>query len=134
MTATYTTEHVAELVGVPYSTLAQWAAEGLIDVKRGRSKRDGYSWTAKHVYEAKVMADMRGLEVPLQLMRKAMKFLRTRGHNPFSTGTYLVIRRGSGKGSRRIEALIKVCDSGELIEIVGKGRGQYVLPLFEGSR
>ena len=132
-TATFTTAQVAHRAGIPYSTLAQWAAEGLVDVKPPKSKRDGYKWTAKHLREILVMARMREIGVPMQLMRESMGYLRTLGHNPYSTGRFLVLRKGSGRGRNRIDRLVKVCDGGEAIEIIGRHRGQYVLPLWGAS-
>ena len=125
-----TTAQVAKIAGVAYSTLADWARTGLVDVKRPKCRREGYAWSAKHVHEIRVVADLRRLDVPMQKIRDSMRLLRSMGHNPYSTGKFLVISKGHGRGRKRVPSLVKVCDSGEVIEIIGRHRGQYVLPLW----
>ena len=123
-----TSETAAEALGVPYRTLMSWVESGLLEPDRviGQykpgHKRPERRWSRKHLREARVFIDLRRRGVPLKTIRKAMDYLRSLGHNPFSTGKFLVIGDPHKPGS-----VIKICDSGEVLDLVA--RGQLVLPL-----
>ncbi len=116
----------ARMVCVPYPTVARWIQQGLIR-PRGYSHRQAIKVRlgSKEMQELWTLARLRGL-LSLQQLRKAMKYLREElKHNPLSTGRFFVV---GGPPLRR--RLIKICDTGEAIELIGKNKGQLMIPLF----
>jgi len=122
----YTAHAVAELLRVPYSTLMRWVGVGLLAPEGARGgRRRATTWRVKDVREASILVALRRAGFSLQRLRAAMAYLRSIGHNPMSTGEFLVVRGGDGEPAD----LIKVCSSGEAIDLIRR-RGQMVLPLW----
>lgn len=120
-----TSAQVAEKVAVPYRKLMRWVEEGLLHPDRvPEHRRPAAKWTAKDVREANVIVQLRQRGVPLQRIHQAMDYLRSLGHNPFSSGQFLVLGDPT-----RDSGFVKVCETGEVIDLVS--HGQLVLPLFE---
>jgi len=123
---TYMAAQVADMVGVPYRTLMDWVAHELLNPLNARSgQRIQTAWRPKDVREASVLANLRRAGFSLQNIKRACAYLRSLGHNPMSTGEFIVIR--TGKGEPR--DIVKFCDTGEAVALV-KDRGQLVLPLW----
>jgi hypothetical protein len=72
-----------------------------------------------------VIVGLRRAGLSLQKIKEACAYLRSLGHNPMSTGTFLVVRTGKGEA----KDLVKICTTGEALALV-KDRGQLVLPLW----
>jgi len=71
------------------------------------------------------LKSLRKMGFSYQKIREAAKILRSYGHNPFSSGTFIAVTR-KGKPI----SLIKIKD-GKVIELVGKYKGELLLPLWE---
>ena len=118
-----TMKDAAKIAGVPYRTVARWVEQGIIKV-------DGYvgrhwvpvPWTEKHTRELCTIARLRAAGLSLQRLREAAEYLHKLGHNPFSSGQFLVV--GGSHSDRR---LLKVCDGGEIMELTRKYKGQLLL-------
>lgn len=123
----YTTEFVAETLGVPRRTLLHWASEGLLaPAQYERIRRVPVLWSEKNIREASVLVHLRKSRLSLQRIRSIMAYLRGLGHNPMSTGEFVVLMGSRGKPSE----IVKICTSGEAIALMTKHRGQYMLPLW----
>lgn len=126
--ATYTSKQVAEMIGVPYRTIMHWVTDGLIRpaFEQGIERRKKIRFSAKDVREASILAGLRANRLSLQQVRESLSYLRSIGHNPMSTGDFLIIQGRDGKP----KDLLKFCNSGEVLDII-KGRyGQLVMPLW----
>ena len=124
--ATISLRDAAEAACVPYPTCSEWIRKGLIR-PRGYVGRQAVKirLSSKDVRELKILANLRGV-LPMQQLRKALRYLREDlKHNPLSSGRFFVI---GGPPSRR--HLIKICSTGEAIELLGKNRGQLMVPLL----
>ena len=125
-----TSADAAAALGLPYRTLMGWVESGLLEPElapgpyRDGHKRPARVWAEKNLREAAVLIRLRRALVPLRQIRAAMEHLRACGQNPFSTGKFLVMGN-----PRRPGSVIKVCDSGELRDLIALG--QFVLPLDE---
>ena len=114
-----TSEHVASTLGVPYRSLMRWVEEELVSPYCvGDRKRAPRLWGEKHMREARVIKTLRDERVTMQAVKKAMDHLRKEGHNPFSTGKFLVLDRGA--------EVVKVCDDGQQISLL-REPGQRLL-------
>ena len=122
----YSTQQVAEQTGVHYRTLMRWIEQGLVEpAVRGRRGRQTLL-SKKAFREVAVLAKLREL-LSLQQLRQALDALRAQGHNPLSTGDFAVVRDLRGERS-----LLKVCERGEVIELLAKHPGQLRLfPVFD---
>ncbi len=124
---TYTASEVASKVGVPYRTLMNWLEHGLLNPARARSGHGVQTeWRAKDVREASVLNSLRRAGFSLQNIKKAHAYLRSIGHNPMSSGQFIVIRTGKGEP----KDIVKICDEGEAMALL-RDRGQLVLPLWD---
>lgn len=120
-------KEAARIAGVPQPTASRWIRAGLI-------RPEGYvcrqrvpvQMGQKELAELCNLARIRNL-LSLQEMKKAARFLREElGHNPFSTGRFMVLDGPPGK-----RELVKVCSTGEAIALM-KDRGQMLLfPVIE---
>jgi DNA-binding transcriptional MerR regulator len=127
MSDAYTTAYVADALGVPQRTLLHWVSEGLIEPAQWeRTRRVPVLWSEKNVREASVLVHLRTSRLSLQKIRGIMGYLRRLGHNPLSTGQFLVLTGSTGKPSQ----LVKVCASGEALQLMTRGQGQLMLPLW----
>jgi DNA-binding transcriptional MerR regulator len=125
--ACYTTAHVSEALGVPQRTLLHWVSEGFLQpVQWEKTRRVPVLWSEKNVREASVLVHLRKSRLSLQKIRSIMAYLRGLGHNPMSTGEFVVLTGSKGKPSE----IVKICTSGEAIALMTKHRGQYMLPLW----
>lgn len=119
--------NAARLAGVPFPTAARWCQQGLIRLKgykpAGWPMFKPLPWTAAATVELVNLGRLRHV-LSLQELKRAARFLReTLGHNPFSSGRFMVIDLGKRE-------LIKLCDSGEMIALL-RQPGQLLLPLWE---
>jgi len=81
-----------------------------------------------------VLACLRQLGVSNQRLRKVVGMLKAEGHNPTSTGQFLVAMRHRGTGKTpRIEQLLKVCQEGETLDLLRGGRVAALFPLAPPS-
>lgn len=119
-----TTDEVARLTGTHYRTVVRWAADGMIEVEGG-GHGESWRWSEKNYREAFVLARLRREGFSRQEIRKQMKTLAAIGHNPFSRGRFLVLERPRG---RKRGTIVKIMETGEAMELCGKGRVQLLLP------
>jgi len=123
---TYLGREVAEIHGIPYRTLMRWAEDGLLNpVGARRGHRYPATWHETDVREASVLAGLRRAGFSLQRLREAVDYLRSIGHNPMSSGAFLVVRTSEGHPAD----VIKFCDTGEAIALLRRP-GQLVFPLW----
>jgi len=119
---------LARRTGVPYVTLYDWLRKGVIKPEEHRDWgliSKARVFTDKTVREVKILRKLRKVGFSLQKIREASKILKSYGHNPFSSGTFIAVTR-KGKPI----SLIKIKD-GKVIELVGKYKGELLLPLWE---
>ncbi len=115
----WTSEEVAEKINVPYRTLMRWQQEQLIQPERaGKHQKSAALWSQKNLREARVIATLRSQGVSLQKTRRAMEYLRSIGHNPFSTGSFLALAEGG--------EVLKIMSDSEALSVLRKP-GQRVL-------
>jgi DNA-binding transcriptional MerR regulator len=104
----------------------QWVQYGLLHPEgANRGRRYTTTWREKDAREASILAALRTAGFSLQRLRQAIDYLRDLGHNPMSTGEFIVIRRSGGEPAD----VIKITDSGEAIPLL-RDRGQLVMPLW----
>lgn len=126
--ATLSTIEVARECGANLRTVQRWVSRGFVVPE---SSNDGsFRWGAKHRREARVLACLRQLGVSNQRLRKVVTRLKDEGHNPTSTGQFLVaLRPRAGGKAPRIDSLIKVCGEGEALDLLRGGRVASLFPL-----
>lgn len=123
---THTAAQVAHAVACPYRTLMYWVEKGLLNPEGARrGRRYPTTWHPTDVHEASILAALRRAGFSLQKLREALAYLRSVGHNPLSSGQFIVIRLGNGTPSE----LVKICREGEALALI-RQRGQLVLPLW----
>ena len=123
---TYLAREVAEIHGLPYRTLMHWVEGGLLNPEGARrGHRYATTWHEKDLREASVLAGLRRAGFSLQRLGEAVDYLRSIGHNPMSTGEFLVVRTVEGEPAD----VIKFCDTGEVIALLRRP-GQLVFPLW----
>jgi hypothetical protein len=107
----------AKEVGVGLPTLSYWLRIGLIKPPGyKRKRRIPVRIGPEELRELCIIKRLRAF-ISLQKLRGALAYLRSIGHNPLSSGDFLVIG----------ERLIKVCGPDEVIELSRKYRGQLIL-------
>ncbi len=128
MDTTYPAKQVATMISVPYRTLMFWVEEGLLHPSwnTNSQKRSKVRFTPKDVREASILAGLRANRLSLQQLRNSLSYLRSVGHNPLSTGDFLIIRGRDGKPAD----LLKFCSSGEVMDLMRGRYGQLVMPLW----
>ena len=117
---------VAKMLGVNYRSLMRLQEQRLIDVGGGGQHGRATLWTPKNIQEASVIFNLRAARVSLQKIRETMDWLRDQGHNPFSSGEFVVISSKSGHP----RDIIKFVDKDVAFSIMGNGKGQMVLPIW----
>jgi DNA-binding transcriptional MerR regulator len=122
-----TTREVAELVGTGVRTLQRWRERGF--VSPGETPSGQLWWMPKHCREASVLASLRRAGVSNQQLRRAVEVLKDVGHNPTSTGRFLVTMKPNGKRKRLVE-LLKLTDEGGAIDLLKRGQVQAMLPIW----
>lgn len=122
------TIEVAHEVGANLRTVQRWVERGFV---KPETAGDGsFRWAPKHRREARVLACLRQLGVSNQQLRKMVARLKALGHNPTSTGQFLVSLRHRGAGKApRIGELLKVCEEGETLDLLRGGRVAALFPL-----
>ena len=124
----YRTAEVAQMLDVNERTLLYWASIGLVS-PRGGGRRRPWKWSPKHVREVSVIAGLRQAGITMQALREAWGFLRSVGHNPGSSGQFVVLSTSKGKLTRDV---VKLCDGGEALNLAREHRGQLMLiPVWE---
>lgn len=127
---TYLATDVAAMVDVPYSTLMRWLSQGLLNPTNARQGQSIQTyWGAKDVREASVLANLRRAGFSLQRLRRAMEYLRSVGHNPFSSGQFIAITKADGEPAD----IVKVVNEQEAIELL-RHPGQLVMRLWSEDR
>jgi DNA-binding transcriptional MerR regulator len=116
----------AKKLGVNYRSLMRLQEQGLIEVDGGGQHGRATLWTPKNIQEASVIFNLRAARISLQKIRETMEWLRDQGHNPFSTGEFVVISGKSGKP----HDIIKFVDKDTAFSIMGGTKGQLVFPIW----
>jgi DNA-binding transcriptional MerR regulator len=126
--ATLKVKDVANELGISVRTLQFWIAEGLLTPEHNKNpeRRSRIRFSVKDVREASILNALRAQNLSLQALRESLNYLRSIGHNPMSTGEFLLIKGGNGKPAD----LLKFCTSGEVLDLLREHRGQFVLPLW----
>ena len=95
MNETITLSQAATKLGVLQQTLTQWLYKGLVDVPGWRRQHGAeVPLMPKHMRELGIVRDLRRAGVSLQAIRRAARFLRKLGANPFSKGQFFVVAKG----------------------------------------
>lgn len=105
---------VARRIGIPYRTLMHWVATGLVApaVPVERTGRRRVRFRPADLREVQLIAELRRHLSGPQL-REALNYLRRLGHNPLSTGRFMVVELFSGR-----KEFIKVVGSREAIRLL----------------
>lgn len=105
---------VARLIDIPYRTLMHWVATGLVTPEAlvQSSGRRRVRFRPEDIREIRLIAELRRHLSGPQL-RKALNYLRRLGHNPLSTGRFMVVELYSGR-----KEFIKVVGSREAIRLI----------------
>jgi len=112
----------AAMLGVKQQVLTQWLQAGIVEVA-GWRRRHGAAvpLEAKHLRELATVRDLRHAGVSLQAVRRAARFLRTLGLNPFSKGQFLVVAKGE---------VVRIADTGEAISLLREPGQRLLVPLL----
>ena len=135
-TPVFTSEEVSNYTGTHYRTIVRWASGRIIEVEGG-GYGNAWKWSEKNLREAEVLASLRREGFSLQELAHTMTRLHNElGHNPFSTGDFIVLKKPSRQGQRRTDPqLVKVCSTGEALDISKQGFAQLLLPfMFNNSK
>ena len=105
---------VARLLGIPYRTLMHWVTTGLVSPgassQSGRRRRVRFG--PEDIHEVRLISELRRHLSGPQL-RNALNYLRRLGHNPLSSGRFMVVELHSGR-----KEFIKLVGSREAIRLV----------------
>ena len=128
---TYTSDIVADAVGIPYRTLMRWVEEGLvIPAIHPKKHRIPVQWSKKNLREVGILGQLRKYKLSLQQIRGIMNYLRELGDNPFSSGEFILLLGSDGLP----EELVKIRNGGEALSLMKTHRGQLLLPLWQPRR
>ena len=107
---------------IPYSSLARWVEQGLIE-PQGRTGRSGsvVVLNEKNIREIENLIRLRKGGLPMQRARYLMEDLRAAGFNPLSKGLFVVIGKRHGRVLRISE------DHKAAREVAGPHKGQAVM-------
>ena len=127
----FTSEQVAEFTDTHYRTIVQWASRRLIEVEGG-GYGNSWKWSEKNLVEAEVLASLRREGFSLQELGSTMTRLHNElGNDPFGSGEFVVLKRPDRQGQKRNDPqLVKVCSSGEALNISKQGFARLLLPFF----
>lgn len=96
-------DRVAELLGVPYRTLMSWIEKGIFRPASYTGRRGApVLFSLKDVRELFVYSTLRQHFSPREI-GGMMHALREAGHNPFSTGHFIVVKDDLVKGPHVIK-------------------------------
>jgi DNA-binding transcriptional MerR regulator len=117
-----TLKNLAKKHKIPYSSLARWVEQGLIE-PQGRTGRSGsvVLLNEKNIREIENLIRLRQGGLPMQRARHLMEDLRAAGYNPLSKGLFVVIGKRHGRVLRISE------DLKSAREVLGPHRGQAVM-------
>jgi DNA-binding transcriptional MerR regulator len=117
-----TLKNLAKKHKIPYSSLARWVEQGLIE-PQGRTGRSGsvVVLNEKNIREIENLIRLRQGGLPMQRARHLMEDLRAAGYNPLSKGLFVVIGKRHGRVLRISE------DLKSAREVLGPHRGQAVM-------
>ena len=120
----------AKALDIPAMTVSTWVKAGLVKpVGEYRGRRGArVNLGPKQLRELENIRRLRTTGLTMKDLRLAMKYLRGIGHNPFSSGQFFVLTEGTAR--RR---LVKLCDGDTAIELIGKRKGQMMIPAFLGE-
>lgn len=128
---TYTSDVVADAVGIPYRTLMRWVEEGLVvPAIHPKKHRIPVQWSEKNLREVGILGQLRKCKLSLQQIRGIMDYLRELGDNPFSSGEFILLLGADGLP----EELVKIRNGVEAIALMKKHRGQLMLPLWNSAK
>lgn len=115
----YTTQQVADIVGIPYRTLNSWITVGLLNPEnKGYGKRPSF-WDKAGLSKAYVLAAAKNA-------RERIEELLKDGPDDV-TGKYLVIHKSlEGRPDTA-----RICELTEVLSMLEKGRADVVLPLWK---
>jgi len=119
---------LARRTGMHREVLWKWINDGVISPEGYRDwglTKKAMLFTEKTAREVRFLRTLRKMGFSYQKIREAAKILRSYGHNPFSSGTIIAFTK---KG--RPVSLVKIKD-GQVIELVGKYKGELLLPLWK---
>src|SRR5262245_25921276 len=117
-----TLKDLAKKHKIPYSSLARWVDQGLIE-PQGRTGRSGsvIVLNEKNVREIENLIRLRKGGLSLQRARHLMEDLRAAGYNPLSKGIFVVIGKRQGR-------VLRISESRKAArEVAGPHRGQTVM-------
>ena len=109
----FDTKTVADVAGIEYRTLIRWISEYklLVPAIKGRGKGSRHYFNRKQLREVTTFAALRSV-ASLQKLRLVRSRLKRLGHNPFSSGEFLVYDLPMGR-----KGLLKV-EKGHIFEIL----------------
>jgi DNA-binding transcriptional MerR regulator len=117
-----TLKDLAKKHKIPYSSLARWVDQGLIE-PQGRTGRSGsvIILNEKNVREIENLIRLRKGGLSLQRARHLMEDLRAAGYNPLSKGLFVVIGKREGR-------VLRISENRKAArEVAGPYRGQAVM-------
>lgn len=129
----FDTKTVADIAGIEYRTLIRWISEYklLVPAIKGRGQGSKHYFNRKQLREVAMFAALRSV-VSLQKLRLVRNRLKKMGHNPFSSGEFLVYNLPKGqKGILKIE-------KGKILDLLDdkdiKSRQLKLFPAWELER
>ena len=120
-----TSQQAARALGVQYRALMRWVEEGHIapevPTECAHYERPDRRWHAPHIREARAFVNLLRRGVRMATIGRALEHVRQMDGDPFTSDKFLALS-GTRNG-----ATVKVCDAGDVLELVRAG--QIVLPL-----
>lgn len=114
-------------IGIPYRSALRFVRDYKL-IRPAGYKARRYErvpeWTPAHMRELHAIVSLRERGLSMQTVRDVLRFLRKIGHNPVSSGRFLVILKPDGTPGN----LVKLCDDASALQLMGDGRGQLLLP------
>mgnify|MGYP001370447136 CR=1 FL=1 len=121
-----TTKQVADRFRIPLRTLQRWIEGRLVEPKQVAAAGNPFIFDDKNLREVSVIQSLREAGCSMQEVKAAARYLRSIGHNPYSTGQFLVMSRKKGKG-RQIIKLVQ--GESQAFELLREHQGQALLML-----
>ena len=113
-------KRAAELAGVPYTTAARWARQGMVLADGGGAKGRPYEIGEKNITELANLGRLRR-GMSFQALRRAAETLRRMGLNPYSSGLFGVIEGGE---------LVHLAPTGEAVKLLQQPGQRLLIPLL----
>ena len=108
----YSAIAVAQKIGTPYRTLMEWVAKGIVRPALYTPGKRTTFFSQENVREILILRALRE-HLSLQQIRSALDDLRQIGHNPLSTGDFIVARNVRGE-----RLMLKICNEDQIIELL----------------